>query len=303
MPEAPSSPYLEAVLAGDRVRYARKVMPLRDGEDLFPWQIAMLSSESKRKIGDCSRQAGKSSVVAPIATHTVKYRRGSLVIVQASTLQQASWDMSKIKQCISRDPTFPKLVRESDSLIEDEYGGRIEVIPATEKSAQGASAPAVIILDEASDIDDEVVSAGVIPMLTGNEECELILISTPHGRTGFFFRAFHNPEWERYLVRSPFLPVNGTTLEEFMPEAQFIAQQTERGVKAWYSPRHSSLKQQTEQLLLMGMRLYLQEQCAEFVEPEEQIFSYDDIAAAANAADLVPNLSSDIAVEDIPVLE
>ena len=299
MPEAVRNPWREAALAGDRVRYSRIVM----GVDLFPWQVSMLASEAKRKVADASRQAGKSSVVAPIATHTAKYKRGSLTIVQAATLQQASWDMSKIKVCIGRDSTYPLRTRESDSLIELDNGSRIEVIPATEKSAQGASAPAVIILDEASDIEDEVISAGVVPMLNNNPTCELILISTPHGRTGFFFRAFNNRGWERYLIRSPYTPLSGTILERWREEAPWQAEQAAIGVRAWFSPRHMDLGEQTEQLLLMGVRLYLQENGAEFIEPEEQLFSYEDIRSAAETPDLVESLPEGIAIEDIPVLE
>lgn len=303
-----SDPFREAILAGDRIYYARMAMAV----DLFRWQLAILESDRKRKVVDAARQSGKSSIVAPIATHTAKYKPGSLTIVQASTLQQASWDMSKIKGCISKDPTFPRRTRESDSLIECDNGSRIEVIPATEKSAQGASAPSVIILDEASDIEDEVISAGVIPMLTDNPECELILISTPHGRTGFFFRAFNSmqdnvPErrrWERFLIRSPFYPGSSTELRPWRSEKEWQEEQARRGVRAWFSPRHMNLEEQThDQLLLIGQRLYLQEHCAEFIEPEEQVFSYDEIQAAFEDHDYTEVLETGVGESDVAALE
>jgi len=302
-----SNPFLDAALALDRVKYARKVMGLQ----LYDWQIAILTSDRKRKAVDASRQAGKSSVVAPVATHTAKFRRGSLTIIQASTLQQASWDMSKIKNCIGNDPTYPALKRESDSLIELENGSRIEVIPATEKSAQGASAPAVIILDEASDIDDEVVSAGVVPMLTNNPECEFILISTPHGRSGFFFRSFSLPQmkvadrfkWERFFVRSPWTPTSITELERSVSEEELKADYAKRGIRAWYSPRHMNYEEQIEQLFISGTRLYLQEHCAAFVEPESMVFSYDDIKRAFDRGEEASPLMQEIRIEELDGLE
>jgi hypothetical protein len=298
-PPPRANPFLEASLALDRVRYARLVM----GEDPFPWQVSTLASQHKRKVIDVSRQGGKSTVVTIIPTHGAKYLPGTPWFVQAATELQAVRDMNKIKAAIGRDPTYPVVLRSSDTLIELDNGSTIEVLPATEKSSRGPSKPRGIIIDEGSRVEDEVIASGIIPMLNANPECELIIPSTPNGRSGFFFRAMNNPRWERYLVRSPYVPTSGLTLERWKSEEAFQAEQAAIGVRAWFSPRHADLEEQMEQLLLMGVRLYLQENCAEFVEPEEQVFSYEDIRAAAERPDLVASLPQGIAVEDIPVLE
>jgi hypothetical protein len=287
--------YMDAVYALDRVRYAAMVA----GFALFAWQKRVLSSNAKRKVLNCARQAGKSSIVSVIPAWTAKYKPKSNCFILAATEQQAVYVINKIKACMSRDPTYPDLKRESDSLIELKNGSRIEVLCATEKSSRGPSKPNVIIPDEASRIEDVVITSGIIPMLNDNPDCELIVPSTPNGRTGFFYRIFHNKAWERYFVRSAFYPASGTSLERMGPEADFIEEQRKLGVIACYSPRHMDEREQTEQLMMMGTQLYRQEDCGEFVEPEAQLFSYSDIAKAFQKDGAAPLRSGVLVRNDI----
>lgn len=288
--------YMDAVYAMDRVKYAALVA----GFTLFEWQRRLLSSRQKFKCLNCARQAGKSSIVTVIPAHTAKYKPRSLSLVLAATEDQAGDDMLKIKACMSRDPTYPRLTRESDSLVALENGSRIEVLCTTEKSTRGRSKPAVIIVDEASRVEDIAITSGIYPMLTDNPDCEFLVPSTPNGRTGFFFRIFHDKTWQRYYVRSPFTPTSGTTLDMLESEESFIAECADREIIGCYSPRHRNLANQLFQLLGMGKQQYLQEQCGEFVEPDAQLFSYGDIARAFKIGDKLEALKSGAIVrEDI----
>lgn len=287
--------YLDAVYALDRVRYAARVV----GFALFLWQIRLLRSTAKFKVLNCARQAGKSSTVAVIPTHTAKFIPKSLSLVLAATEDQATDDMLKIKACMSRDPTYPRLVRESDSLVVLDNGSRVEVVCSTEKSSRGRSKPRVIVVDEASRVEDVAITSGIVPMLNDNPECELLVPSTPNGRTGFFYRISHDPSWERYHVRSPYTPTSGTTLEMLLTEEQFQAQCAKTGVIGYYSPRHMDLNHQLHrQLAMLGQQLYRQENCGEFVEPESQLFSYADISRALEGRDDVKALTGGLSVRD-----
>src|SRR5271157_3955035 len=193
--------YLDQQYRSDRVAYAELVSGFKDENErpcLYEWQKRMLRSRHKRKILNCARQAGKSSLVAVIPTWTARFVPGSASFVLAAVERQAIYVMNKIKACIKRDTHYPRLLRASDSLIEVENGSSIEVLCATDKSARGPTRPRVIIPDEASRIEDEVISKGIVPMLNNIPNCELIVPSTPNGRSGFFFRAFNNQRWERY---------------------------------------------------------------------------------------------------------
>lgn len=79
-----------------------------------------------------------------------------------------------------------------------------------------------------------------------------------------------------------------------------MRQQAEKGIIGAYSPRHMNLDHQLNvQLLTLGQRLYRQEHCGEFVEPENQAFSYEDIERALNRPDASDSLVAPLRVEDI----
>lgn len=281
-----TNPALALAIALDRVLYLENL-----GWPPFPWQSAFLRSAAKRKCVNGTRQCGKSTIVSSVPAHKAKYSPKSLSIVVAPTKTQAKEDMIKANQFISLDRGYPKIIRNNDDEIELANGSRIIVVPATEASARGYSSPDIIILDEASRIPDEVYTSGIIPMLTDNAKCELIEISTPNGKSGFFYKAYHNATWERYEIRSPYTVDKNdpTRLAEYMPEERYRALKSSEGIYACYSPRHFDYVEQGANLIEMGMQMYLQEYCCEFVEPADAVFSYDDIANAfAKAGDIKP---------------
>jgi len=246
--------------------------------DPFDWQRDILESLTKRKCINGARQSGKSSIISSVPCHGAKYFPKSLHIILAATEDQAGEDMGKVKEFMSCDPSYPEVLRNSDSEIELSNGSRVVVVPATEKSARGYSRPKTIILDECSRIDDMVYKSGVIPMLTKNPECELIAISTPNGKRGFFHKITQNDGWERYEVRSPWdVTDDGWGLVAAVDEAVYRATMASRGIKAYYSPQHTSYEEQIFNLGEMCRDMYKQEYCCEFVEPNEQAFSYDEI--------------------------
>jgi hypothetical protein len=251
----------------------------------FPWQRDVLESAHKRIFINGARQAGKSTIISVKPCHRARFRPGSLSLVIAATERQAVEDMEKIKNFTIMDPGYPPIKRSSDSLIELANRSRIAVVPSTETSARGYSSPDVIILDEASRIEDPVYRSGIIPMLTDNAKCELILISTPHGRAGFFYTASRSARWERYEVRSPWEVRDlEYRLVPAAPEEAFRARKAAEGVRGYYSPRHRGQEEAQMNLEEMGPLMYRQEYCCEFVEPEDQVFSYDEIEALFGAA-------------------
>ena len=247
----------------------------------FPWQKIVVNSKAKRKVVNGARQAGKSSVVAGVPAHTARFYKESLSIIGAPTENQANETMLKVMSFIKQDPDYPALRKCSTEEIQLVNGSRIIVRTAKSGTFRGYSKPRVIILDEASRIETEAYTSGVRPMLTDNPECELILISTPFGREGFFYDAMNTGSfWERFEVRSPFRPVsteNGLVLMPYLDEEEYRRERAERNIKAWYSPRHKDFDFQQEQLEEMHESQYLQEYDCEFIEKSGQVFSYEAI--------------------------
>lgn len=257
----------------------------RLGFEPFPWQEAILNSKSRRIIINAARQSGKSTITSTDPCWIAKFKDKSLSIVLAPTESQSQDDMRKIQQFIRRDPEYPKYDPASTHVNVRENESLISVVPATQ-SARGKSQPAVVILDEASQIEDLIYTEVVTPMFTANDG-RLILLSTPYGKKGFFFDIFNNPRpndpWERYEVRSPWQPIqtpNGLDLIPYMDgdEKAYQEERAKKGIKAWFSPRHYDYEEQLEKLFDMGIRKYQQEYCCEFVETETSVFSYDEVS-------------------------
>jgi hypothetical protein len=244
----------------------------------YEWQKAILKSPHKRKSINGARQSGKSTIVSAKPCHIAKYHLESVSLILAATEYQAFLDMEKVKDFIAHDPSYPEVKRSSDRLITLANGSWIMVVPATEKAARGPSAPRLILIDEASRVEDIVYRSGVIPMLTENPDCELINISTPNGKQGFFYKSFNNPKWERYEIRSPWEVIDlEFRLVPAAPEDEYRRKCAEKGIIGFDSPRHRNQQEQEFNLGEMGPLMYRQEYGPQFVEPEDQVFSYDDI--------------------------
>ena len=73
-------------------------------------------------------------------------------------------------------------------------------LPGSEATVRGFSAVSLLLVDEASRVEDEMYLA-IRPMLAVSEGT-LWLMSTPYGKRGFFWEAWERggPEWERVRV-------------------------------------------------------------------------------------------------------
>jgi hypothetical protein len=129
-----------------------------------------------------------------------------------------------------------------------ENGSRVIVVPAVGATVRGYSAAALIIIDEAAQVDDSLY-ATLRPMLAVSGG-RLVLASTPFGRRGFFFEAWRSEEpWERYKVKATDVP---------RIPAEFLAEE-ERNIGEWW---------------------FQQEYCCEFLDATTAAFREQDIESA-----------------------
>jgi hypothetical protein len=79
-------------------------------------------------------------------------------------------------------------------------GSRIVGLPGTEGTVRGFSAISLILIDEASRVDDALYKA-LRPMLAVGDG-DLWLMSTPRGKQGFFYDCWEHggPDWFRIAV-------------------------------------------------------------------------------------------------------
>src|SRR5215218_3221434 len=242
-------------LALDRVAFAEKLGIVPDG-----WQEDFLRSSADRVLLNCCRQSGKSTMAAVLALHRALYHPGSLVLCLAPALRQSQELFTKIAG-FYRDlgrPVPPQGERKLS--LELENGSRIITLPGSEKTIRGFSGAALLLVDEASRVDDELYYA-IRPMLAVSGG-SLMLLSTPYGKRGVFFEEWTNGiGWERYEVP---------------------ASQCPRISEAFLEEEHRSLPR----------RVYRQEYECSFEETDDQVFSFEDVAAAISK-DVTPLFGSE----------
>jgi hypothetical protein len=202
-------------LALDRVSFAEGL-----GIDPDPWQRDLLRSSSDRVLLNCCRQSGKSTMSAVIALHRALYHPGSLILCLAPALRQSQELFGKVAG-FYRDlgrPVAPQGERKLS--LELENGSRIITLPGSEKTIRGFSGVGLLIVDEASRVDDGLYFA-VRPMLSVSGGA-LMMLSTPYGKRGVFFEQWtsgisggSSAGWERYQVTAEECPrISPEFLEE-----------------------------------------------------------------------------------------
>ncbi len=255
------------------------------GFDLYEWQsfVLRLVMGCTRVLLLCSRQSGKSTIVAGIAAWIMKKKPGAKVEIFAPTQKQARETSYKVREFVEKDPQV-SYDRVSDEELVLNTGSRCMVLTASDKTSRGYSDPDAIILDEAAWIPDKVYTA-IRPQLTGNEKCLLIALTTPNGKMGFFYEAWERSKnFKKVHVTIPFEldddPTHGIqVVDSLVSEEEFRDLEAEKDVTGFYSPRHKRFFLE-EELDEIGSHFWRQEYGTEFLDTQGSLFGLDDIMAA-----------------------
>ena len=178
----------------DPVAFARKLNIEPD-----PWQRDLLRSKDKHVILNCSRQSGKSTTVAILALHHALRNPGSLILILSPSQRQSGELLRKVisfNRKLGR-PGNPR--SDSATALELNNGSRIMALPGSELTIRGFSGPALVLIDEAARVSEELYHS-VRPMLAVSRG-RLILLSTPHGKRDIFWHAWeHEQHWKKVKV-------------------------------------------------------------------------------------------------------
>jgi hypothetical protein len=160
----------------------------------------MLSTGSKQGILNCTRQWGKSFIGAAKAVHQACTEAGSLTLVVSPSARQSGEFVRKAEIHARRLGIQPKGDGDNEISILFPNGSRIVGLPGNQATTRGFSAVALLLIDEAAQVNDEMY-ASLRPTLATSDGA-LWLISTPYGRRGFFYDAWANggDSWERISV-------------------------------------------------------------------------------------------------------
>jgi hypothetical protein len=245
----------------------------------FHWQHQLLTCRSDTLLL-CARQSGKSQGTGGLVAHKAKYIAKSLQIVIAPSQTQSKETMLKIADCMAEDPDYPRITG-SDSVFEKGLANKSRVVglPGSERSVRGYSGPLTLFFDEASRVQDATYFAAT-PMQVDTPGAVIVAATTPFGKRGWFYKAWtEEPWWTKILVKPRYTLDKDDNLIEDMPEEEFHAMWLEKGIHAYYSPRHD-YEFLYKKLQSEGPYSFRQEYLCEFMEPEDAFFRYDDIIDA-----------------------
>jgi hypothetical protein len=215
---------------------------------LDAWQERLLLSQSKQIIMNVCRQGGKTEIAAIIALHTALYTPKSLILIISPSLRQSGEVYKRIySMYLALGKPIPS-EQETQLTLKLKNGSRILSLPSKEATIRGFSNVSLIVIDEAARVDDEVYIS-VRPMLAVSNG-RLILLSTPFGKSGFFFDTWENGDsFERYRATAHECP---------RIDPEFL--ESERGA--------------------LGDWFFKQEYLCEFAENETAWFDHEEIQAA-----------------------
>jgi phage FluMu gp28-like protein len=216
-------------------------------------QGRILGSGRRRGILNCTRQWGKSTIAAAKAVLEAWDKAGSLSLVVSPSARQSG-------EFVRKAAGFARLLgveRKGDGDNEMSLvfpnGSRIVGLPGSEATIRGFSAVSLLVVDEAARVSDELYKA-IRPMLAVSGGA-LWLMSTPHGKRGFFWEAWERggAEWERVRVTGYQCP---------RIEREFLEEERRN----------------------MGERWFRQEYMCEFVDVDSAVFDRDLVGRAITTA-------------------
>jgi hypothetical protein len=212
------------------------------------WQRALLRSRSRQIIENITRQGGKSTSAAVKALHVALYEAPALIPLVSPSQRQSRELFAKITGYLRMlEPVEPT---EEDNKLSVTLGNgsRIVSLPGDPRTIRGLSGPKLIIVDEAAYVEKALFTA-LRPMLAVSGG-QLILISTPNGRQGYFFEAWeHGQGWEKFKI---------TARECRRISRDYLAHEMKE----------------------LGPMLFAQEYLCEFVDAQTSAFSSEMIQAA-----------------------
>lgn len=167
--------------------------------DAEEWQERLLRTQVARALVLCSRQVGKTTTTGFKALHTALHYPGRDVLIVSPTQRQSDEMLHRVSALYRALDGAPRLKRDNASEMGLANGSRVVSLPGSEGGIRGFAGVKLLILDEASRIDDDVF-ASVLPMV--GSDGQIVALSTPWGRRGWFYQLHEDPVngWERHKV-------------------------------------------------------------------------------------------------------
>src|SRR5260370_4459097 len=187
------------------------------------WQTEVLQTQKTQILLLCSRQVVKTLVAAALALRTALLEAPALVLVLTPSERQSSEFVRRIQELhealrqplnvagrvqsfyekqiaeTGRDDVYfrlPAKTRESSLQLHLDNGSRIIGLPASEGKVRVYSSVALLLIDEASRVDDALYRAMGPPLAVSRGR--LLALPTPFAKRGWYHDALHGAgDWRR----------------------------------------------------------------------------------------------------------
>jgi hypothetical protein len=183
-------------------------------EQLDDWQARLIDDPPRRLLANCGRQVGKSTAASVCALNAMLYRAPATVVMISPSLRQSTELYRTVHSMYQALPDRPRATYETLTRLELENGSRVISLPGSERTIRGLASVDLIIIDEASRVDDDLLAA-TRPMLAVSNG-SLFALSTPAGKRGWFYEAWmRGIGWDRVSIKSTECPrIDPKFLEE-----------------------------------------------------------------------------------------
>jgi Terminase large subunit, T4likevirus-type, N-terminal len=156
-----------------------------------PWQERLLRSDARQVMILCARQVGKSLSVSMLALKTALADSGSTTTIVAPVEEQANELLRKVTIAYHTIRPGVGLIREAVTRLEFANGSRILTLPGKESRMRSYSS-ALLIIDEAARVGDEVVNAAAPTLAVSGGR--MVSLSTAFAKSGWFYNRWTDPE-------------------------------------------------------------------------------------------------------------
>jgi hypothetical protein len=235
----------------DPVAWARDLLHL----DPDPWQAETIGASGEQRLILASRQSGKSWTTAVRACHKMIFHAPAMILLASPSEAQSKELFRRLIGFWSSVPDAPKATKENETELELDNGSRVVAVPGSERTVRSKSAVSLLIIDEASRIDDSLISA-VTPMLATTDG-DLIALTTPFGKRGWFY--------EQWTAGEGYQRTKRTALDCPRISQAFLDKERKR----------------------LGPMMYSQEYMCEFIDDNASVFS-SELVEMALADDFEP---------------
>jgi hypothetical protein len=193
--------------------------------ELDPWQRRVLEAGEQKILLNCSRQSGKSTTAGLLACRAAVYEPQSLILCVSPSLRQSGELFRKVMGAYHALPTKPQVKAESALRLELSNGSRVVSLPGSERTTRGYSKANLVVLDEASRIEDELIAA-LAPTQRDNEWIVKVahalhrnveLVARSIGEFAQHERAIHQTNVLNVLMQPDYLKLRHGLLEALRP--------------------------------------------------------------------------------------